>query len=105
VIALSSHERAGLRSSSAKPAFERRASTCAAGCVHSESNSEDSHVLLTLALTVATSCAHIQTPSGATPKLLESRWIDGIGTVALSSPANGRLAIAIRDASGATSTR
>jgi hypothetical protein len=62
-------------------------------------------MLLSLALAVVSPCAQVPAVPVPAPAPLESRWIDGIGDVEIASAANGRLAIAIRDASGATRTR
>jgi hypothetical protein len=43
--------------------------------------------------------------SAAAPEPLDSRWIQGIGTVVLSAPREKSLTIEIRDEAGATSTR
>lgn len=39
------------------------------------------------------------------PALLDSRWIDGIGTVELSTPGGPQLTVKISNATGSTSTR
>jgi hypothetical protein len=44
-------------------------------------------------------------PSAPAPGALDTRWIHGIGTVALATTGGNRLTIEIRDEAGSTSTR